>query len=540
MNAKLKELTQDKRKLLRYIILLAAGAAVFGFYVYMIYSKVKMTDLDADYSSLVNEANDFVGGNFFLSGWNQTGVSFLLTDFLFFVAGAAFFGLSKSAYVFAMTLMIVCLFVSGLFLVRVKEKRNLFLYFALAAFPSVFVVCQQRAHIGGYVWTFIALAILMYSIKKERLSGGAAAAAVVLFAMCAMSDMAAVLFGAGAVLMVAVYKLLFDERINRNLYCKISAAAFGGIVLGMVMDKLYYAIGSCNKNSFMGEKAFEVSGNLLHKIVVYIESVLYLGNSEITGGLRIFSLKGLLGCFYLVLVLAGFVLVVKNVVLFIRSRDRDFVCTVISVGYVLIAAAFIFTNIGIDVFSSRYFSAQPVLFAVLICREISVHELPDRFFYTSRVRWKSVMAVLSVLCVAAGLLLYRKEVGKEYVTPQENLALYLEEQGLKNGYSNYWEGPAAAVTTRGTVTLRSVILDSAGSAEPYWWFCKDEWYTEYADYVVIDEVEEQEFGITAENVEKIFGKPQKILAYDTYLIYQYNYDLSKKLSINIGEENVIY
>lgn len=540
MNAKLKELTQDKRKLIRYIILLVISMAVFGFYVYMIYSKVKMTDMDADYSSLVNEANDFVSGNFFLSGWNQTGVSFLLTDFLFFAAGAAFFGLSRSAYVFAMTLMIVCLFISGLFLIRVKEKRNLCLYFALAAFPSVFVVCQQRAHIGGYIWTLLALAILMYSIRKEHFSGISAAAVTVLFAMCAMSDMAAVLFGAGAVLMAAVYKLIFDGRVNRKLYGKIAVAAFGGIVLGMVMDKLYYAIGGCNKNSFMGEKVFEASGNLLNKIVTYFESVLYLGNSEISGGLRIFTLKGLLGCFYLVIVLAGLILVVKNVVLFVRSRDRDFVCTVISIGYVLIAAAFIFTNIGIDIFSSRYFSAQPILFAILICREISVYELSERYFYTSRVRWKYVMAFLSFLCVAAGLLLYRKEVDGEFVMPQEKLALYLEEQGLKNGYSNYWDAPAATVTTQGAVSLRAVQLDADGGANPYWWFCKDEWYTEYADYIVIDEVEAQEFGVTVENVEKIFGKPRKILAYETYVIYQYDYDLSKKLSINIGEENVIY
>lgn len=526
---------QDNRQRMKTILWLTAGAAAFALYVYMIYRRVWMTDMDADYSSLVNEAHDFVHGNFFLSGWNQTGVSFLLTDFLYFAAGTAVFGLSKSAYVFAMTLMIVSLFAAGLLLVNAKSRLNTALYFALAAFPSVFVVSQQRAHIGGYIWTFIALAILMRSLKKGRISWGGAAGVVLLFAMCAMSDMAAVLFGAGTVLIVTVYKLLFDVRIRRKLYLKIAAVSAGGVALGMLADKLYYRIGGCNKNSFLDEKAFEVSGNLVDKFVTYIESALFLGNSEITAGLRIFSLKGLLGCLYAVFVLVGIVLVVKNVILILRNKDHDFVCTVLSLGYLLVAAAFIFTNIGIDLFSSRYFSAQPVLFAILICREVTVGGLLDKFFYTSRIRWKYVLCALTVVLAAAGVMLYRKEVQGEYVIPQENLARYLESQGLRNGYCNYWDGPAAAVTTGGAVTLRAVVLDGDGRADPFWWFSKDEWYTQYADYVVIDEAEAQEYGVTEENTVKTFGVPKKTYTYETYVIYQYDYDLSSKLQINLNE-----
>lgn len=518
-------------------VMVAAGIIASVVFVllfsYMTYRKLQQADLDADFSSLVIESNDFVNGNFFLNGWNQTGISFFLTDFLFFSLGSAIFGLSKTAYLVGMTVMIVCAFVSGFLLIDRKNKKSVLLYIALAAFPTPFVVGLQRAHTGGYIWTFIALGIILYSLNKEKLGKLSMAAIIILFAMCSMSDMATVIFGAGALIIVALYKLIFDQRIKDKLfYIKLLITSIAGIILGFVMDKLYYMIGSCNKNAFMGEKAFEAGSAWIDKTLTYLNCVFTLGNSDIMSAPAIFSKAGIFGCFYAVFVIVSLIVIIKNVVNFVRSRDNDFISSVMSVGYVLVGIAYIFTDIGIDIYSSRYFAMQPVIFAVILCREYITGNYSDKMFYTSKIKYKYIVNAVIVLLIVSGLYRFTYETGDEFITPQESLGVYLKSQGLENGYANYWECAAATVASDGKSRLRAITIDDNNTADMYCWFCKDDWYREYANYVVFDEVDQQEMGVTKERVESTFGSPERVLRYESYTIYVYDYDLSTRIAFN--------
>lgn len=529
MMSKWKEGYSNLNNKVKIGIRVILGALFVIALFYMTYRKLLCADLDADFSSLTIESNDFVSGNFFLKGWNQTGISFLLTDFLFFAIGAQLFGFCKSAYVFGMTLMIGCAFLSGALLIKYRSKLNIALYIALAAFPSITVVGLQRAHTGGFIWTFIALAIFAYAIEKAKMSKVGSAAVIILFAMCGVSDMATVLFGAAAVLFVVIYKEFFDQRIDRKFYGKIAGITITGIIIGFMMDKAYYAIGGCNKNGFMGGKAFEFGGNIVDKVFTYINCVLTLNNSELYSGPVIFSVKGIFSSLYAFIAILGVILVIKNVIEFIQSKDEDFVSTVLSVGYLLIGIAFIFTNIGIDIFTSRYFAVQQIIFAILICRRLSNRELYERRFYTSRIAYKYIVGLMIAGYTLIGLYSVIRYTGEEFITPAESLGAYLAEQGLESGYGNYWDCAPATVSSEGKTKVRAITIDDGNTANPFWWFCKDEWYKEYANFVVIDDVDQQEMGITEEKVTAKFGMPERVLYHNSYIIYVYEYDLSSKV-----------
>lgn len=70
--------------------------------------------IDSDYSNLILEASDIIGGNVFLNGWIQTGISFLTTDLLYYIIAVLINGISYNAYVMASGLILSCMMFSTL------------------------------------------------------------------------------------------------------------------------------------------------------------------------------------------------------------------------------------------------------------------------------------------------------------------------------------------------------------------------------------------------------------------------------------------
>ena len=522
---------EKRKKWIKYACIAAAAALFFVLYLRGTYHLILQTDMDSDYSYVLMEANDVVNGNFFLSGWTQTGISFFLTDLLFFMVGAAVFGLTRMGYVTAVVLMIAATFVTAYLLVDKKNLKNTVLYIALTAFPTVVAVNMQRSHVGGYIWSFLIFAAAGWCVKKGKVNNGCLAAIVLLTAMCSMSDMAALVFGGGALLLLCLYKIIFEQNSDRKLYGWLAGAAAAGAVLGLVMDKLYYFIGGADKNSFVGEKIFIEVQHLPDKIGLYLKSVFVLGNADAWGA-EIFSVNTIISLFYAVFVAAGLYLMVKNIVLFLRHKNEDFISVLLSAGLALVSVLFIFTSIGIDVYTSRYFGTFPYINAVLLCRYLTRTGLWEKMIYTSRIQWKIPIMLLAVLCIAGGIYKHEENTKEwSFTSDPERLGHFLESQGLQNGYGSYLDSSAASVPTGGDVNVRQIVLNGEKYIFPYYWFCKQEWYQEEANFIVIREDGDQ-FGLTEEMVKAVVGMPQRRLTYDGYLIYVYDWDLSQMINLD--------
>jgi hypothetical protein len=529
----------EKKKLIKTVIIILIAALLFTFYLYRTTLVVMQTDMDADYSFELLEANDIIHGNFFLKGWTQTGISFLFTDLLYFMVGAAVFGAIPRAYVIAVTLMAAATFVSGYFLLGKKNLRSTVLYVAITAFPTVAASSIHRGHAGGYVWAFISFAFVMHCFKRyneqKKMDILSLVVIGILTAMCSMSDMAAFIFGGGAILIVCVYKLIFDAKADKKFYGELALSVFIGAVAGVIADKLYYVVGGAVKNDIVTSKCYVSIYDIWDKLCVYVDAVFTLGSAHIWNK-AIMSPLTMVCLLHAAFVVLGIVLMIRSIVLFLQHRSDDLISVCISIGFVVISLLFIFTNIGIDSYSARYFGALNYMLAVVVVRWLEEEQYFEKFIYTSKIKWKQLMAVLSVLLLIGGFFTnVRETTGSRYVTEQEELALFLQEQGLTDGYAPYYESSVAEVVTDGEVHLSQVILDGTSSIYPYYWFCREENYSRPVHFIVCSP-DDADFNMTEEEVTKALGKPDKVLTFGKYAIYEYNEDLSERIKL----EDLVY
>ncbi len=122
------------RKILKTLGIIAAILA-YAFSLMLIIRRY--VEMDSDYANLVLEANDILSGNVLLSGWIQTGISFITTDLPFFVLGALFCGISAKTYYIAAGSMITAAVLCGWLACQPEKmkKSDPLIYFSLFAFP---------------------------------------------------------------------------------------------------------------------------------------------------------------------------------------------------------------------------------------------------------------------------------------------------------------------------------------------------------------------------------------------------------------------
>lgn len=520
------------KKYIKTGIVTAIIIAAIAIYFHCLYYLILPTDMDADYCYVLLEANDVIHGNFFLNGWIQTGVSFFLTDLPFYMIGIAVFGVTRMAYVLGVMLMIAGAFFACYLLLDKKNLKYTVLYCIIAAIPAAWAVDMQRSHIGGYVWCFLMFAIVGWAVKRKKAGWQCVTAIVVCTAMCTTSDMAALVFGSGAVFIVAVYELLFSQEDNKKFYGTLAVSVCAGAVLGIIMDKLYYLIGTADKNSFVGEKCFIDVYGILDHFLLYIKSVFVLGGGNFFGK-TITAAQTLVALVYAVFVIAGLYLMVKNIVLWIRHKNDDLVSVLLSVGLATVSLLFVFTNISIDIYTSRYFGSFQYISAVLICRYLSRTGLGERFLYTSRqIKWKYCIMAVAVLAAGGSVLRYKSDIqpGVNILT-EEYLGEFLQEQGLTCGYGDFYSSSVVKVATQGQVQLHQVVLTGEECVYPYYWFAQKEWYAQEAHFVVLRQQDDLGFGLTPQNVRQAFGEPTRQLTFEGYIIYVYdNKDLSQSIN----------
>jgi hypothetical protein len=101
----------------------------------------------------------------------------------------------------------------------------------------------------------------------------------------------------------------------------------------------------------------------------------------------------------------------------------------------------------------------------------------------------------------------------------------LINNGLESGYSSFLDASVTTVTTKNQCRIRAVNSDGK-CVMPMFWFCKNSWYTEYANFVVI---RYGYGGINENNITVVLGEPYKRLFAADFVIYVYNRDISKEI-----------
>ncbi|MCL2544285.1 MAG: hypothetical protein FWE77_00040 [Clostridia bacterium] len=533
MDFKQKMCSFSQNKAVR-IVFFSALMLAFALYSYGLFAR---QPIDSDYASLVLEANDILGGNLLLSGWTLTGISFIASDMPFFVLGSAFFGISIESYLAAVTSMFVAMCLAAMLLLRAPngtQKRRLRLldlciFMALALPFSPVAVNLLRAHTGVIVYVFVcAFCVERILRSTEKNTCEKNTRYCVLYALCmalgSMSDSIMLLLGAGAALAVLAFRLMCSHDVDKKKYVMLIALTAAGAAAGLLADRLFFLIGGAHKNSFISKSRFIAMDQLGQKAYIYLQVVLgMLGADFSDQPIRMldalwYAMRGLVFVFALGIMIG-------HIARLFRGKGVDEAGAMLSVGFLLISAVFILTDMGGDVDSGRYIAYAPALFAILIVRYCRSSRLLERALFYGKAPLKAVAAALCVLFVISGYV--PVSLTGRAVAGQERLGAFLQEQGLECGYGQFWNAAHTTVATNDRVRVRAIFCDEYGPVS-FNWFIKEGWYDQPANFVISDN-RRFNFGMYEHVVAEAFGEPARRLTFEDFVIYVYDRDLSKEL-----------
>ncbi|MCI9419462.1 MAG: hypothetical protein HFG32_05545 [Eubacterium sp.] len=493
--------------------------------------------IDSDYSNLILEASDIISGNVLLNDWIQTGISFLTTDLLYYIIAVLINGVSRNSYLVASGLMFSCMLFSTLPLIMQGEERKYkctewLLYLGLCTFPSIVGINLLRAHTGVYVWIFIAVACFCQLYKgtcKKR--------HYILFCssliLGCIGDAVVVPVAVLPFLLYCVRDMLANKRMRLKRDLLLILLTAGSAVTGSVLDKLYYVVGTADKNSFLKTKSFENFDAYISKLNIYLHAVLGMNDADFTSS-ELLSVDTVFFFIKTVVVLFGFCLIVYHVYHFIRGRKWDIISEILSLGFLFVSIVFVITTISSDILSARYIGTCPCILAVLIIRYMRKKNVFDVRFSMNKIPVWMVANVLGIVLLFRSFIPIRELTLAE--TEQERVASVLEQYELESGYANFWDSSIITVVSRQKVKVRAVTMGDEVAIFP--WGCKRSWYEEKTNFILIRDPEHVETGVTYENALRIFKTPKQEVDFENYKILIYDHDISDKLR-NVVRERMI-
>jgi len=510
------------------IIIAGSAALLIAYSCYMFLSFAKIP-INSDFSALVLEANDVLSGNVFLSGWNLTGATFAFTEVLFYSLGVLLFGIDVKAYILAGTFMYILMFGTGILLMKQKEDRfwfsGLLLYFAVAGFPGTFWAESLRAHSGVFVYGFAAILCLKLLFEAER--KWLFAVYLLLVALGSMSDMFIIPICCIPVLIFCGFNLLSNQTAQRKLNWLILGLTAGGLILGKVFNETYLWIGGANENSLSGVAPFSALEEIPEHCMVFISCLLKMFRCDFTGT-KIFSVSTGWNFLRIWILLYGFSVVCQTLKSFFLRRNFDNVNVILSLGIVVQSVFLIITPFMNGLQSGRYFSFFPISFAVLIVRDLRKKQVFGLKLANRSLPANLLIAVYCLLLIAGSV---QPVSLSRAVSGQDRLATFLREQGLTDGYGDFWTANTVTVASENRVKVRALSFEAVDSVQQpyaYLWFSKTGWYhPEYANFIVIGSTGFKE--VNEENVNKFFGEPVEKLVFEDYGIYIYDHDISGKI-----------
>lgn len=504
------------------------------FCIYFIYvvGLILRVGIDSDYSNLVLEATDILNGNAFLADWNLTGISFATTDLVFFILGVIFSGTSITAYFFAVITMFIMLFAGAVLLSNTKEHPfsiyDFLIIVGVGGLPSIYGVNVIRAHTA--VAAYMLFALYFLNKIRESNSNNKKQFIYYLFSIIFLSlgfagDAISLIIGIIPVILINLYELSSNNNKNRNKKYYLILISIISLILGKIIDTVFISIGDTNKNDFLGQKFFGDLGSYADQFKVLVQSLLGIYNCDFTNQ-KLVSLTTL--WFFIRVLLLFFViyLIIKNISDLIKKKETDFISEVISLGLILMFILIITTDIMTNIYSARYIGYMPVFSSVLIIRYLKNKGFYNQKAFNGKISKKIIIAIVSVIVILSSIQTPAYSMPYQ---PQNSLALFLKEKGLTNGLGGFWDASHVTVASNNDVKVRAIIFNGEKHMAQFHWFCKNSWYSEPANFVVIDASGVDEFKISEESVRMCLGKPSQIMNFEEYVIYIYKDNLSDRI-----------
>ena len=529
----------------KYVVPCVA-AVILAAYFILLRGIFANSIFNSDSAGLLLEARDILQGNIFLNGWHMTGVSFLTTDLFSHALGVIFAGATPEGSALGGTfaaffLISVCL----LFIFKKDDSirsgiLSLLFFMGFFAFPCRFLMDNVRYHSTG-----IAEALFGYFFIKKALKESGkkrivfALISILLWSLSAMSDADTIMAVMGPVALAALWDVIHicfrkdpvDDRggIFENIFLFASSAF--SILLSAVWDKLYFAIGSADKNTYMESKSFVSATEFHDKAVLLIQVLLKLFNADFQNR-SLMSGASFFYCVRTLVILLGIFFIIFNLIKWLGTGKRDRDGVILALGVLFPALIFIITNISVDIWSARYISFYPAFFGVLIIRGIRQLNMELKDSKEVKILHYGMMVLCVIFMISSIKSGYDSDL--DHLTNEledvKELDRVLEENGLDQGYGPFWYASSTTLWSGERVHVRAVC-ESSNRLDRYNWFSKDDWYEVPAHYVVAEDG-----GVTYERVAALMGEPARVLDVNGNLkVMVYDEDISRYFDYKLDE-----
>ncbi len=533
----------------KYVIPGAAAIIMVAYFI-LLRGIFANSIFNSDSAGLLLEARDIIGGNFFLDGWHMTGVPFITTDLFAHGLGVIFAGATPEGSALGATFAAFFLTCSCLLFIFKKDDPvkgrllSLLFFMGFFAFPCEFLMDNVRYHSTGIAEALLGYYLINRAVRetgKKKIIF--TVIAVLLWSASAMSDADTILAVTGPVALVSFWNLIHiyfrkdpqDDRGGSFENTFLLMASVSSIALGSVWDKLYFAMGTADKNTYMESKGFVQASEFHDKAVLLIQVLLKLFNADFQDK-PLMNAGSFFFCIRTGIILLGFFFIIFNIVKWLGPGKYDRDSAVICLGIFFPALVFIITSISVDVWSARYISFYPAFFGVLIIRGIRQINFEFKASRVAKYLLYGIMALCAVFMISSIKSGHVNDLDhqRSELEGVKELDRVLEENGLDQGYGPFWYASSTTLFSHERVHVRA-ICESANRLDRYTWFSKDEWYEVPADYVVVEKD-----GLTYDRVAAVMGEPAKVLdVNDSLKVMVYDEDISRYFDYKLDEGHLM-
>lgn len=499
--------------------------AIFVFIFFHIFIIQSHIFIESDLSNMVLEADDVLKGNILLKGWYNewfsTGITYLTTDLLYFLAAVKLFGISKMSVFFGCSLYAFMSIIAAFLLVKDDVKKltvsNLIFFLCLCGLSYSFIK-TLHVHCGCFVWSYVIFFLTAkYLDTKNRKYF---IPILILLTLSIFGDMITVTLAIVPIWLYCLCKMFhtkdFDTYLPLIIY---SMATF--IVAGLGL-KLYLGAAGIVYN--YQPLTFIADEDLFENFILVCKQIpLVFGAAEFYKH-RIFNpYTNYLSFIALTILFVSISLIYSNIKASLTDKKTDFISICLSYSIVIQVALLLLTTYNNDLFNARYIAFMPINCAIIILRRYNCFETFPKKQYAIIL---SVLLLTFITSASYAYNKYEKKVSTDYL--QE----ILERQHLTHGINNeYWSSSSITVASKNKIKVRNIEVTDDGKIVPSGWFSKKDWYDEPVEFVAVN--------IKADNAnllkEIVQDKAEKRIDFMEYSLYILKDEFRN--SVNSQEEN---
>lgn len=345
------------------------------FYIFCIIGLCSHIDVDSDRANHLLQAEDILSGNFFMSDWVLTGITFFTTDLIYYEIGKIFCGVTPEAIYVTGGLMVSSALIAGFFASMAGEKKNfklkLFLFISLAAIPCHDYIFSFRVHTGAVFLCIISF-LLVYGLFSKDSDEKKKRVYISLLFLCflfgTIGDLLFVMEGIIPIIMICFFKLLdADEAEDKKQYIQIVGIAILAIICAFLWEKIFFGVGGADKNSFMEDFLFFKPKKWVDRFLSFMTGSMILSMGDF-GGDKVADFWNLLKGINFLIMLISFAFVIKNLYGLVKQKIKvlDMMSALLSCSVFMAFLSYLLTTKS----EERYITIVPLACGIIFIRNI--------------------------------------------------------------------------------------------------------------------------------------------------------------------------